>query len=67
MERSEMSAWDLEGWKEIASFIGKNPRTAMRYELDTKDPLPVYRWRGHVFATSAEVRAWFERQTRVPS
>lgn len=54
----------LEGWKEIAEFLGVSDRTAQRHaDPRTHDPLPI----GHhaikkVFALKGEVVAWSKRR-----
>ncbi|HEV2402019.1 MAG TPA: hypothetical protein VGS27_34125 [Candidatus Sulfotelmatobacter sp.] len=50
----------LNGWKEIANYLGKGIRTVQRYELHCG--LPVRRPSGHaqgaVVATPAEIDIW---------
>ena len=50
----------LESWKEIAGFIGRDDRTAMRWAKD--QGMPVRRVpggkRGRVYASRAEISAW---------
>ena len=49
----------LDGWKEIAAFIGKGLRTARRR---AKAGMPVYKLpTGTVFAFKTEVKAWERR------
>ena len=52
----------LDSWKEIAAYIGKDVRTAMRWEKTRG--LPVHRlpggYRSAVFAYTAEVAKWLE-------
>jgi hypothetical protein len=55
----------LESWKEIAAFLGRDQRTAMRWE---KQGMPVRRvppggTRGRVFASKAEISRWRDGQT----
>jgi len=54
----------LNGWKEIASHLGRGVRTAQRWE---KFGLPVHRPSGHsraaVYAISAELEAWLQNTT----
>lgn len=56
----------LESWKEIATFIGRDERTAMRWAKDSG--MPVHRVptgkRGHVFAYPVEIRAWLNSAAR---
>jgi hypothetical protein len=56
MERSNR----LEGWKEIATYLGITEKTARRWEL--KEGLPVYRHqheeRGSVFSFTTELEQW---------
>ena len=49
----------LESWKDIAAFIGRYERTAMRWAKD--QGMPVHRLpgkRGRVFASKIEIQAW---------
>src|ERR1700687_2583337 len=46
----------IAGWKEVASYLGVDQRTAQRWELN--DGLPVLREGGKVFAYAAEVDRW---------
>jgi Tol biopolymer transport system component len=52
----------LQSWKEIASFLGCEPRTAQRYELQRG--LPVHRLPGggvtKVYAYRHELQAWLD-------
>ncbi len=51
----------LESWKEIASFIGRDDRTAMRWE---EKGMPVRRDPGgRVYASRAEIQQWLDRHT----
>jgi len=54
----------LDGWKEIASWFGRDVRTVSRWEQ--KRGLPIHRLpgggRGSVFAYPAELEAWKNRQ-----
>jgi len=59
--QGELGAEDrLESWKEIAAFIGRDERTAMRWARD--QGMPVRRVpgakRSRIFASRAEIRAW---------
>lgn len=59
----------LDSWKEIAAYLGRDVRTAQRWE--TRDSLPVHRLRhaklGSVFAYTTELDAWrHTRDQRVP-
>ena len=46
----------LDGWKEIARFIGKTVRTA---ERRVRAGMPVYKLpTGTVFASKTEIKAW---------
>jgi Tol biopolymer transport system component len=51
----------IDGWKEIASHLGVDQRTAQRWE--SNDGLPVSREGGKVFAYAAELDRW--RSARV--
>jgi tetratricopeptide (TPR) repeat protein len=57
----------LESWKEIAAYLGRDVRTAQRWER--RDQLPVHRLRhtkrGSVFAYPSELDAW--RESRDPA
>ena len=50
----------FNGWKEIASYLGKGVRTVQRYECDLGVPVrrPAGRLRGSVVATKTELDAW---------
>src|SRR6267142_2218385 len=54
----------LDSWKKIADYIGKDPRTAMRWEKERG--LPVRRIPGGkgsaVFAFEDELREWMAHQ-----
>lgn len=50
------SSSELQGWKEIASYLGRSMRAAQRWE--TQYGLPVRRIGGTVFADRAELDAW---------
>jgi hypothetical protein len=56
----------LEGWKEIAGYLGVSERTARRWELT--EGLPVSRHqheeRGSVFCTAHELDAWRTSRTK---
>jgi hypothetical protein len=53
----------LESWKEIAAFIGRDERTAMRWAAQG---MPVHRVpagkRGRVFASRQEISQWLGRR-----
>src|SRR5215831_8512121 len=50
----------LNGWKEVANFLGKGVRTVQRYERDLGLPIhrPAGKSRGLVIATRRELSAW---------
>jgi len=54
----------IESWKEIASFMGRDVRTCMRWERELG--LPVHRLDGspsaRVFAYKDELRSWLEQK-----
>jgi tetratricopeptide (TPR) repeat protein len=56
----------LDSWKEIAAYIGRDVRTAQRWE--TRDGLPVHRLHhaklGSVFAYTTELDAWRDDRDR---
>jgi len=56
----------LNGWKEIANYLGKGVRTARRYERDFALPVgrPSGRAEGAVMATPAEIDAWLMGSTK---
>lgn len=62
----------LNGWKEIANYLGKGVRTAQRYERNFALPVrrPSGRSEGAVMATPGEIDAWLmagtKRQTLTP-
>jgi hypothetical protein len=50
----------LNGWKEIANYLGKGVRTVQRYERDLGLPIrrPAGKFNGSVVATKSELDAW---------
>ncbi len=60
---SQSTGQRLESWKEIASYLGRDQRTAMRWETLG---MPVHREpgakRGRVFAYREEIDAWMASQ-----
>ena len=58
----------LNGWKQIADYLGKGVRTVQRYERNFRLPVrrPSGRSEGAVMATPAEIDAWFSASTRRP-
>jgi hypothetical protein len=52
----------LNGWKEIAGYLGTSIRSVQRYEHLGKLPIhrPTDRSRGPVFATKPELDAWVD-------
>ena len=50
----------LNGWKEIAEYLGRGVRTAQRYERELHLPVrrPADKPRSAVLATRAEIDAW---------
>ena len=65
---SERARGRLESWKEIAGYLGRDVRTAQRWER--RDGLPVHRLqhrtRGSVFAYPMELEAWRVARDRAP-
>jgi hypothetical protein len=59
----------LDSWKEIASFIGRDERTAMRWAAGEQG-MPVHRIpsgkRGRVYGSRAEISTWLARQLAAP-
>ena len=52
----------LDGWKEIADYLGRNVRTCQRWERELK--FPVYRIKqdsthSKVFSYTTEIDEWF--------
>jgi tetratricopeptide (TPR) repeat protein len=58
----------LESWKEIAAYLGRDVRTAQRWER--REQLPVHRLqhskRGSVYAYPVELDAWRESRDSAP-
>jgi predicted DNA-binding transcriptional regulator AlpA len=52
----------LNGWKEIANYLGKGVRTVQRYERELAFPVrrPAGKPRGSVLAVRAEVDGWLQ-------
>src|SRR5262250_492156 len=50
----------LNGWKEIANYLGKGVRTVQRYEIELSLPVrrPAGKSYGSVVATKAELDGW---------
>jgi WD40 repeat protein len=61
MVNSTLAEGRINGWKDIASYLGVDQRTAQRWELN--DGLPVSREGGKVFAYASELDRW--RSARV--
>ena len=62
---SDRGKVELDSWKEIASFLGVNVRTAQRWE--TERAMPVRRFpgeKGRVAADAAELLAWHRKSLR---
>lgn len=59
-KRMEKQLEILNGWKEIANYMGKGVRTVQRYERDLNLPIrrPAGKPTGAVIATRAEIDAW---------
>ena len=57
----------LDSWKEIAPFIGKDVRTAMRW---SRQGMPVHRIpggkQGRVYSSRAEITQWLDRHHEEP-
>jgi len=55
----------LNGWKEIANYLGKGVRTLQRYEREFGLPIrrPAGKPIGSVIATKAEIDAWIAAAT----
>ena len=55
----------LHSWKEIATYLGREPRTVRRWEKD--EGLPVHRLQhgraGSVYAEKSELEAWMAQRT----
>jgi hypothetical protein len=66
-ERPFASSRQLDSWKEIAAYLGRDVRTVQRWER--REGLPVHRLQhsrlGSVFAHTAELDAW--RDARDPA
>jgi hypothetical protein len=65
---ADPSADALQSWKEIAGFIGRDERTAMRWAKEKG--MPVKRIpggsRGRVYGTRSEISAWLAGAPRFP-
>lgn len=61
-QEAEMSAFDLESWKEIAPVVGRSEDQCQRLAKRDRDPLPVSKYLGRVVAKRADVEAWAARQ-----
>jgi len=53
----------LEGWKEIASEMGRGEKACARWADRPRDPLPVLWYEGRVLAYPSALGAWRERNT----
>jgi len=60
MQQPKAALEILNGWKEIASHLGKGVRTVQRYERELGLPIrrPAGKFTGSVMATRAELDAW---------
>lgn len=63
-QRRIIHGLDLAGWDAIADRIDVSIRTAQRLAQRDSDPLPAKRFLGRIRASSDELRAWAERNTR---
>lgn len=54
--------WDLDGWKEIASIVGRSEDSCARLAARGDDPLPIARYGNRVIARRAELLAWVSRE-----
>jgi hypothetical protein len=64
---AHLPGYELEGIKEIASYLGVSETTAKRIIQRTPDanPLRVARYLGGVYASRAEIEAWRAREARL--
>ena len=56
----------LDGWKDIASYLGRSPRTVQRWERDLDLPIhriPTLHGGAVVYALRAELDGWRSRQS----
>ena len=58
--RDQQSEGLLQSWKEIAAYLGRDERTARRWERDENLPVRRYRTgrRSSVYAYAGELEAW---------
>jgi hypothetical protein len=61
--RPPHTAGILVGWREIARYLRKSPRTLRRYV--EREGLPVMRWGRHVVTTPTLIDGWFLARERV--
>lgn len=54
--------WDLDGWKEISSIVGRSDDVCQRLAARAEDPLPIDRYLGRPIAKRADVLAWVRRE-----
>ncbi|HTP70249.1 MAG TPA: hypothetical protein VMJ35_15170 [Dongiaceae bacterium] len=59
----------LDSWKEIASFLGREVRTAQRWEKSEQLPVHrhIHRKNGTVYAFKAELEAWRNSRSQRPT
>ena len=56
---------DLEGWDQVCDAMKRTRKTLTAWEQesrDTDDPMPIVRLRGFVYASTADLQAWVDRQ-----
>ncbi len=58
--------YDLEGYKEISSFAGIAVGTIWREMKRDRNPFPVRKFAGRVYAKSSEVLEWTEKSMGKP-
>lgn len=59
-----MSEKVLQGWKQIASAIGRDEKTARSYADEAIDPLPAYEYLGAIIVVESALQEWLKRQAR---
>ena len=59
----------LEGWKQVAAYLGKSERTVRRWQQEEGLPIHrhVHQQRGSVWAYPNEVDAWLNERTHRPT
>ena len=62
MAQTTFTPWDIEGWKELTSLVGRDEKTLRAWASREGDPLPISDVGGRVCAIREEVTGWLRRE-----